>query len=68
MFPRLVIALLFPVSCVLKGQRFASAEEVTAKTADRGTEKWFPGMLPKALRTLDKESLPKGTTLKKMFN
>jgi hypothetical protein len=30
------------------------------KSTDRGVEKWFPGMLPKALRSV---SLPKGIAI-----
>jgi hypothetical protein len=48
---------LFPLlKRFLKGQRFASAEEVTANAtrALTGIEKLLPGMLPKALRILTK--------------
>jgi hypothetical protein len=43
--------------------------EVIAKAtrALKGNEKWFPGMLPKALRTLGNMSLPKRTILKEML-
>jgi hypothetical protein len=34
------------------------------KSTDKGIEKWFPGMLPKALQTLARVSQPKETTLK----
>jgi hypothetical protein len=53
----------------VEGQRFASTEEVTAKSVDstdRSIKKWFPGMLPKVLGMLAKGK-KKGTTLKEML-
>jgi hypothetical protein len=58
MFSGLPTATLFVSTrnCFLVRQRLVGAEEVIAKdeSTDRDIEKWFPGMLPKALRTLAK--------------
>jgi hypothetical protein len=61
--------LLLQLKSVLRGQRLASIKEVTPEEtrALRGIKKLFPGILPRALRTLAKVSLLKGKSLWEVF-